>query len=316
MTLITIGITSYNAEDTIGRAINSALAQNWPALEVLVVDDASTDGSVARIETAIAGHDNARLIRRSANGGPAAARNTLLAEANGIYLAVFDDDDTSDPARVRTQHDRIAAHLRDTGEARVFCYTSGRRVYPNGYVKPLLAIGSRPKIPRGKAVADYLMFNDRDPTLFYGSGTPTCALMAPTALLRELGGFDEALRRVEDVDLAIRMALTGGAFIGCPETLFEQEATEGSDKTAEKNLEAELALLDKHADYLRSRGRYNYARQWFRIRYLHFSGQKAAFALRLTLFLLRFPIKGGRHLLRSGPARARHERLMKASAKV
>lgn len=316
MTLITVGITSYNAEETIGRAINSALAQDWPTLEVLVVDDASTDGSVARIEAAIAGHDNARLIQRSVNGGPAAARNTLIAEAKGTYLAVFDDDDTSDPSRVRTQHDRIAAHIRDTGEAGVLCYASGYRVYPNGYAKPLPAIGSRPEIPRGQPVADYLMFNDRDPTMFYGAGTPTCALMAPTALLRSLGGFDEALRRVEDVDLAIRVALTGGAFIGCPETLFKQQATEGSDKTAEKNLQSELALLDKHADYLRSRGRYNYARQWFRIRYLHFSGQKAAFALRLTLFLLRFPIKGGLHLLRSGPARARHERQMKASTKV
>ena len=61
--LVTIGITCYNAENTIDRAINSAFAQSWPKIEIIIVDDYSVDGSISIIEQMIAGHMNARLIK-------------------------------------------------------------------------------------------------------------------------------------------------------------------------------------------------------------------------------------------------------------
>lgn len=312
--LITIGLTCFNAQETIVRALESALSQDWPEFEVLIVDDCSTDNSVAAIEHCIADQPSARLVQHKINAGAAAARNTLLREAKGSFLVFFDDDDVSHPERVRVQYQRIVDFENEIGSKLIFCFASGRRRYPNGYDKVQTAIGSKSAIPSGEAVADYLLFNDRKPDLFYGSGTPTCALMARVEILRELGGFDTSLRRVEDVDLAVRLALAGGSCIGCPEELYLQYASVGSDKTPLKNLEAELAMLDKHSDYLTKKGRLAYARQWFLIRYLHFSGQRAAFAFRLAIFLVRFPVKGMRHLLRSGPTRVAHERKMKAEA--
>jgi len=176
------------------------------------------------------------------------------------------------------------------------------------------AIGSRAVAPKGETVADYLLFNARRGGVFYGSGTPTCALMARLSTFRAVGGFDNSLRRVEDVDFAVRLALAGGHFIGCLCRLFLQHATIAPDKSPRKNLEAELRLLEKHADYLKRRNRYGYARDWFHIRYYHFSGERLKFLTALVVFLLHYPVSGARHLLLTFPTRWAHERDMRARA--
>lgn len=304
---ITVGLTSYCSSETISRAIASVLAQDWPNIELLIVDDCSPDPSAAIIEQAISSVTNARLIRHLVNGGVAAARATILAAAKGEFIAFFDDDDESRPERVRLQYEALQAYEAATGVQMVACYASGIRRYSNGYEFHVAAIGSRPIVPQGEAVADYLLFNGRHEGLFYGGGTPTCALMARRSIFEAVGGFDTDLRRVEDVDFAIRLAIAGGHFIGCPEELYLQHATEGSDKTPLMNLQAELQLVQKYTGYLQRKGRYYYARDWFKIRYYHFTRQRLRFAIALAYFLMRFPFYGTRHLLRSAPKRIQHE---------
>ena len=65
--IVTIGLTCYNAEDTIRRAIRGAVSQGWPNIEVIVVDDASRDGSVAVANAEIGGSTTARLVCHSEN---------------------------------------------------------------------------------------------------------------------------------------------------------------------------------------------------------------------------------------------------------
>lgn len=306
--LITVGICCYNAADTIERAINSALAQAWPNLEVLVVDDASTDDSANRVAALAERHSNLRLIRHASNQGPGQARQSLLDNAAGAFVALFDDDDESAPERIAVQHARIVAYQRETGAELVACYASGERLYDNGYCKPINAIGSRPQVPHGPAVADYVLFYGKRPGWFYGAGTPACALMARRSTLLAVGGFDGSLRRVEDLDLAVRLALAGAHFIGCPERLYRQHATQAPDKSPEMNLRAEQQLVDKHADYLRSVSRYGYARNWPRLRYHHFRGEYGRFMVTLLGLICRAPVKTLSHLLQTGPRRLRHER--------
>ncbi len=313
--LITVGITCYNAQDTVARAIESARAQDWPRLEILVVDDCSSDGSPAAVQKAATGDERVRLIRHAENRGPGAARQTLLDEARGDYLVFFDDDDVSAPARVATQYRRLAVYETETGRHDVACYASGERIYPNGYRLRARAIGSEMQPPAGRQVADYLLFNRRAPRVFFGAGTPACALMASTATMRGAGGFDPAFRRVEDVDFAVRLAVRGGHFIGCPETLYTQYATQAPDKSARRNFEAELQLIEKNRAYLEQRGRYHFARAWFTVRYHHFNHEPAKMIGTLLGAWVRHPLLVTRQMFTTVPARAVHEWRMSRSTR-
>jgi GT2 family glycosyltransferase len=195
----------------------------------------------------------------------------------------------------------------------IVCYASAVRRYPNGYELFMPAIGSNGAAPSGEEIADYLLYNARKHGLFYGAGTPTCALMASVSTLRAIGGFDASLRRVEDVDVAIRLALRGSHFVGTKKLLVVQYATVSADKSALKNFQSESLLVEKYATYLRTKRSYSYAKRWFYIRYLHFDRQKVLFTINIGLFFMRYPIRSFKHFVTSVPKRWLHERRMRKS---
>jgi glycosyltransferase involved in cell wall biosynthesis len=306
--LITIAITSFNASTTIERAIDSALSQDWPNFEVVIVDDGSTDGSLKILEKKAATDSRLRVIQHPSNRGCAAARNTLVMAARGKFLAFFDDDDISRADRLRLQHNCIISHERNTGAKLVACYASGQRVYPNGFAMTIRAVGADGVSPVGHVMADYLLFNKRCVDVFYGAGTPTCSLMARTTVFYDLGGFDEAMRRQEDVDFAIRFAFKEGHFIGIPEPVLTQYATLGGEKAAHVEFESFLHLLDKNANYLRANHSFRYMQLWSKMRYWHFAGHDARSLLVLLHLMLVYPVRTSRHLITSGISRYCHEK--------
>lgn len=312
---VTIAITCFNAIQTIERAVKSALLQEWPNLEILIADDRSTDGSADFVASLIADDRRGRLVRRTTNGGAAATRNTLIEAATGDFVVFFDDDDESYPTRVARQVETLRALEASRPGLLAACYAGGERLYPNGYVKPLPAIGSKGPPPHGHAVANYLLFYSRPEGLFFGAGTPTCALMARRSVFQQVGGFDPSLRRVEDVDFAVRLALAGGYFIGTWDRLFRQHATIGADKSAEANRDAEISLARKHKGYLKSIGRYEYAVRWPNLRYLHYKRRYAAFLVEFLRIFARNPLAASRHILQTGPRRLKHERQMRKRQK-
>ena len=309
--LVTVGLTCFNAEDTISRAISSALAQEWPNIEVLIVDDCSVDNSIAAIEGTIGNDPRARLIQHEHNTGPAGARNTLLREAKGEFVAFFDDDDESLPGRISAQINVLTDYEARSGTVLVACYAGGVRQYSNGYVKELPAIGScGSDVPNGSGLADYLLFFRKRVDWFYGAGVPTCALMARGSTFAAVGGFDTGLRRVEDVDFAVRLALAGGHFIGTTESLFMQYASDAVDKSPEKNLQSEQLLVKKNKEYLSSIGRYYYALHWPKLRYYHFKRRYGSFLMEFIGLFLHNPLSVVLHLFKTGPRRLWHERRM------
>ena len=88
-TLVSVVVPVYNRERFLDECLESVFAQEHRPIEVIVVDDGSTDSSVERAE---AWGDRVRLIRRS-NGGPSAARNTGIDAARGDFIAFIDSDD-------------------------------------------------------------------------------------------------------------------------------------------------------------------------------------------------------------------------------
>lgn len=117
--LVSVVVPAYNAAATIGRTLRSALAQTHPAIEVIVVDDASADETTAIVAAVAAGDARVRLIRAE-HGGQAAARNRGIAESRGTFVAPLDADDLWDARKIELQVARALA--AETVPGFVYCF--------------------------------------------------------------------------------------------------------------------------------------------------------------------------------------------------
>lgn len=104
---ISVIIPLYNRREEIGRAVASALRQSHAPHEILVVDDASRDGSAEAV--AALGDNRIRLLRHERNQGASAARNTGIAAAEGEWIALLDSDDEWAPGKLARQLDTLRA---------------------------------------------------------------------------------------------------------------------------------------------------------------------------------------------------------------
>jgi glycosyltransferase involved in cell wall biosynthesis len=295
--LVTIGITAFNAADSVERAVASALAQTWRPIEVVVVDDCSTDGTPEMLNSLASHHPEIRVFRNQTNGGVAVSRNHILAEARGEFVAFFDDDDHSLPERVEAQLNRILAYERDfAGGAPVICHTACRQRYPDGgeRVEPTMGQREGCLAPAGLAVARRTLLGT--PVANGYGGCPTCCQMARLAVYRALGGFDPRLRRGSDTDLNIRLAKAGGHFVGIARPLVVQTMTRTSDKTLAEQYRCVLLLMDKHRDVIDSAGQYVFCRRWIVAKQLWLESRRTEFALALLSLLFAHPILTARRL--------------------
>jgi glycosyltransferase involved in cell wall biosynthesis len=195
---ISVVIPCYNAERYIVASVQSVLAQGEApgALEIIVVDDGSTDDSVAVLKTA----QLPVTVVEQANQGVAAARNAGIARARGHWVAFIDADDIWLPGKLAAQRRLLASNP----EARM-CYTAWQP-WPSEAVEPdpallasLQAQAARAELWAG---ASGWIYGEllRDCVVW------TSTVMAERALLEEAGGFDAGLRVGEDYDLWLRLS--------------------------------------------------------------------------------------------------------------
>lgn len=215
-------IPAHNAERFIGAALASALGQSHSELEVVVVDDGSTDGTAAVVESWARRDPRVRLVR-TARRGVGAARNLAVAEARGALIAPLDADDLWAPEKLARQLAVLRAAPADVGL--VYCWSRG--VDETGRV--IMASWSR-RTATG-AVLDAVIVEN-----FVGN--------ASTALFRRAafeatGGYDPDLRLGEDWKLHI--ALAGVCrFAVVPEHLAAYRFTD-ANSSLDGGWEAELA---------------------------------------------------------------------------
>ena len=100
--LVSVVIPAHNGERFLGRTLESALAQTYQPIEVIVVDDGSTDETAAVVEAVVARDGRVRLFRRQ-NSGVAATRNFGIAQARGGLIATLDNDDLWHPEKIARQ---------------------------------------------------------------------------------------------------------------------------------------------------------------------------------------------------------------------
>lgn len=302
-TFVTLGITAYNATASIERAVACALAQTWRPIEVVIVDDASTDATPEILARLADKHGEVRVFHQAANEGVGAARNRILAEASGEFLAFFDDDDESLPERVAAQMTRILDYERAFADgAPVVCHTARRVIYDWGEeVAPTMGQDEGGRAPAGTAVARRILLGE---PLEDGYGAlPTCSQMARVATYSALGGFDPELRRAEDTDFAIRLAEAGGHFVGIARPLVVQHMTRTSEKSLAEEFRNMLLLLEKNRTILEREGQYEFCRRWIEMKWAWLERRHLAFASGLARQALAHPVLTVRRLALALPNR-------------
>jgi glycosyltransferase involved in cell wall biosynthesis len=189
-------IAAFNAERTIGSAVGSALDQTERDVEVIVVDDGSTDGTADVVRTIE--DPRLRLVAQT-NRGQAAARNHGVAVCSGEYVGFLDSDDLWLPDFLSQAAQRLDAWPRAG-----FAYTDAYAFDPvTGRVRKesVMSVNRPPIPPPAEPEAFLLELLDRN-FLFVST-------VVRRAVLTAVGGYSEHLRRVEDYDLALRILMSG-----------------------------------------------------------------------------------------------------------
>ncbi len=305
--VVTIGITCFNAEATIERAVRSASEQTWPSLQVVAVDDCSTDASWAILQRLAAADPRLHIVRHTVNRGVGATRNSVLAHATGEFVAFFDDDDVSSPARVSEQHRRIVEYERATGATTVVCYTATEQRYPDGTTvySPCLGSDTTPG-PAGDDVARLILLGK--PTSGNRGVCPTSSQMARRRVYNLVGGFDDELRRHEDTDFNIRLALAGAHFAGVSSALVVQTMTFTRDKALSAERQSALRVIEKHRDLLQQWKWYDFTRLWCEMKFARFEGGARVALPYLVRLAFTSPTKTVRKVVWSLPNRKSYQR--------
>ncbi len=194
--LVSVVIPCFNAERYIAAAIRSVQDQHWSDLEIVVVDDGSTDGSAELVATSFPG---VRLIRQ-ANQGVAAARNRGVREARGNWIAFLDADDLWLPGKLAAQSEVMSSDPKARVVYAAWKVWAGETPYPDvADLESLLAGADDPARWQGPSGWIY-------PDLLLDCALWTSTVVAHRSVFDEVGMFDTGLRIGEDYDLWLRVS--------------------------------------------------------------------------------------------------------------
>lgn len=214
---ISIVIPAYNASNYLAEAIDSALAQTYPHVEIIVVNDGSRDDGATRA-VALSYGDKIRYFEKP-NGGSSSALNMGIANMTGEWFSWLSHDDLYEP-------DKLEKQVRYLNELE----TDARPVWEN-----VLFSGSKLIDGEGKLIRDYdpregealrrtlMAFPHNghliaEPTVYLFHG---CSCLVHRSVFEAIGAFDEKLRLLNDLDLWFRVYAAGYAIQYVPEALVK-----------------------------------------------------------------------------------------------
>ena len=234
---VSVVLPTYNRAQELPRAIRSVLEQTWKSLELVVVDDGSTDDT----EQVVREFDDPRIryIRHETNRGGSAARNTGGRASSHPFVAFQDSDDEWLADKLQRQMELFLEAPPEVGV--VFCgYLRMRDDGEPEYFPPRHLPSREGRIHRALLHGSFL-------------GTPT--IVARRSCLDEVGWFDEELPRFQDWELMIRLSERWSVRL-IDEPLVRAyfaagNITDGHSASLE---EAERHILDKHRETFRKAG--------------------------------------------------------------
>jgi glycosyltransferase involved in cell wall biosynthesis len=193
--LVSVVMPTFNRVEYLRAAVASVHAQTFDAWELIVIDDGSSEAT-RRFLSRLA--DPRMTVSFDAHTGiPAVARNRGVARARGRYVAFLDSDDRWAPEKLSRQ-----LALMESAPMRRWSYTAVRRIDADGRE---IHVRSVPWTAHSGWILEQVLRVDAQ------IATPT--VMAELAFVRELGGFDQTMRFIEDYDLWSRMALHSEAAV-------------------------------------------------------------------------------------------------------
>ena len=216
---ISVVIPTYNRADKVQKAVASVLAQSLPVLEIIVVDDGSSDGTEQSLRAAFA--DRVRYFFQ-ANQGASVARNRGVEEARGKWIAFLDSDDAWEKDKLEWQ----CKALEGSGAQCGACYTDvGFLNHSETRTMFQLAADNYLHTEEIGVNIDVLRLLVRPG----GAGMVVClsSLLARADLIKELGGFNARLLYTQDSEFMFRLAMrTQFCYVNRPLVLFDRSPVE------------------------------------------------------------------------------------------
>jgi len=205
--VVSVVVPCFNAAATIDATLSSVVRQTLGGIEIVCVDDGSTDATRAILEARAATDARFRVVSQP-NGGVAAARNAGVAASRGRYIAFLDADDLWEPTHVEA----ALRHFSERGNLGVsycsarFIDTAGRET---GRANPKLG----PLTPQH---------------LLSSNPTTTCStLVVRRDVFRDVGDFRTGMRHTEDQEWLFRVSLSGWAIAGRPDVNVSYRTSPG-----------------------------------------------------------------------------------------
>jgi glycosyltransferase involved in cell wall biosynthesis len=256
--LVSVILPTYNRATTLARAVNSVLDQTFTDLELIIIDDGSTDDTPAVLRQ-FSRDGHVRIIP-SSHRGCAAARNLGVSQARGSYLAFQDSDDEWLPHKLA----RAMASLENTGPDTGVFYSDMIRIFPDGSVADMTASEVVPGRLINEATLDYQPL---------GIGIQSTVIKRHC--FETVGGFDEALPRFIDLELFIRLSARF-RFVHCRETLAKYYFGQGISTDRSALVAARRHLIRKYRRQL-TKPRRHLAQQYLHLAVaLQNNGEKLA----------------------------------------
>ena len=219
--LVSVYLPTRNRATLVSRAIESVLGQDHRDLELLVVDDASTDATPDVLARLAAADSRILLFRQPVPGGAPAARNVALRAAHGRYVTGIDDDDEMLPRR-------LSSLLRAFDERFAFV-CSGALLHTGTWRRPA-------RTSDAVITLDDELYGDQ-------AGTQVFTL---TERLREVGLFDETMPAWQDYDLWTRLIERYGPALRIAEPTYVMRVEPGTERISRRGAEGARRFIEKH----------------------------------------------------------------------
>ncbi|MGJ8638558.1 MAG: glycosyltransferase family 2 protein [Opitutaceae bacterium] len=237
-TLISVVIPTYNRASLIEDALNSVYAQTYRPLEVIVVDDGSTDTTKSVVDTwAKERCDQSLTVEflEQENQGGNVARNTGIENATGDYIAFLDSDDAWLPEKLAEQ----ISYFKNPKVGGVYCGVQHKNFETGSILEP-----SDRNYPTGELLEHLLV---KDVTV------QTSAYVVRTSVFKDVGNFDTSLQARQDWDMWIRLS-SKYTIEAAPKVLvdFREHLGERTASNPQKEIDGYRAIRQKYSKLLKN----------------------------------------------------------------